>query len=105
MNDETVSYDDIAAILGVKTGTVRVWHNRKLLPEPVIHNTVARINHRPRWDREQILRWAQNTGRHTDAYRQSIADGQGGSVVLEPRPGAETGFEREMRLAREAARK
>lgn len=53
-----VSYEEIAALLGVQKQTVWRWKSVGTLPEPV-----GSISGQWLWTREGIIEWARSTGR------------------------------------------
>lgn len=86
------SLHEIADIANVTTSTVYVWRHRGLLPDPAI--TIANS---PGWEPAVIVAWLAERNLRPHPQRRARKP--------RPQPGAETGFEREMRLAREAAQK
>lgn len=56
--DQLVSYEEIAAMLGVQKATVWRWKSTDVLPEPV-----GQISGQWLWTREAIIAWASSTGR------------------------------------------
>ena len=55
---QLVSYDEIAALLGVQKATVWRWKSTDVLPEPI-----GQISGQWLWTREAIIAWASSTGR------------------------------------------
>lgn len=55
---QLVSYEEIAAMLGVQKATVWRWKSTDTLPEPV-----GQISGQWLWTREAIIEWAISTGR------------------------------------------
>lgn len=55
---QLVSYEEIAAMLGVQKATVWRWKSTDVLPEPV-----GQISGQWLWTREAIIEWAISTGR------------------------------------------
>lgn len=55
---QLVSYEEIAALLGVQKATVWRWKSTDVLPEPV-----GKISGQWLWTREAIIEWAISTGR------------------------------------------
>lgn len=50
---------EVAGLLEVKRGTVRIWQFRGVFPPP----DWEEVNGLPAWRRSTILRWARRTGR------------------------------------------
>lgn len=50
---------EIADLLEVKRGTVRIWIFREVFPKP----DYPSVNGMPAWRRSTVLRWAERTGR------------------------------------------
>lgn len=55
---QLVSYEEIAAMLGVQKATVWRWKSIDVLPDPV-----GQISGQWLWTREAIIEWAISTGR------------------------------------------
>lgn len=55
---QLVSYEEIAAMLGVQKATVWRWKSTDVLPGPV-----GQISGQWLWTREAIIEWAISTGR------------------------------------------
>ena len=55
---QLVSYDEIAALLGVQKATVWRWKSTDVLPAPV-----GQVGGQWLWTREAIISWAMSTGR------------------------------------------
>lgn len=55
---QLVSYEEIAAMLGVQKATVWRWKSTDVLPAPV-----GQISGQWLWTREAIIEWAISTGR------------------------------------------
>ena len=55
---QLVSYEEIAAMLGVQKATVWRWRSTDVLPEPI-----GQISGQWLWTREAIIAWASSTGR------------------------------------------
>lgn len=55
---QLVSYEEIAAMLGVQKATVWRWKSTDMLPDPV-----GQISGQWLWTREAIIEWAISTGR------------------------------------------
>lgn len=55
---QLVSYEEIAAMLGVQKATVWRWKSTDVLPDPV-----GQISGQWLWTREAIIEWAISTGR------------------------------------------
>lgn len=59
---ELIGWREIAALLGVKYGTVRQWKWRGTGPNP-LPEPAATVGGSPVWHRGAIVAWAQETGR------------------------------------------
>lgn len=53
-----VSFSEIAEMTGVQKATVWRWKSVGTLPEPI-----GELSGHAVWDREEIIVWAQSTGR------------------------------------------
>jgi excisionase family DNA binding protein len=66
MGEEWLSLGDVAKLLGVHPGTVRLWSNKNILP---VHFTSG--GHR-RYQRQEILAWLQNAGRQQSTEPETV---------------------------------
>ncbi len=55
---DVVGITEIAVMFGVDRVTVSRWHSQSKLPV-----TDAQLTKRPLWERQTILRWAEQSGR------------------------------------------
>ena len=56
--EDLIGIGEIAVLFGVKRQTVDQWRHRGILPDPV-----WTISNRPVWSVEQLVDWAEDTGR------------------------------------------
>lgn len=55
---ELVGPDEVAELLGVQRHTIVVWRHRQIMPTPAVV-----LSGVPLWDRQDVEKWAHETGR------------------------------------------
>lgn len=86
---------EVADLLEVKRGTVRIWQFRGVFPPP----DWASVNGLPAWRRSTILRWARRTGRLPESLGGGGPDVRRGEPHDPPEVGGDAYAETEPGIA------